>query len=146
MKIKLLRCPSCGSDDVMTTLKGCAPGHDSNRVSCCQCSEVGVAQDWIDLEEKPAGMVPENKPDDVMTLDLINEAMEKAKVWPYWCKPSEDGQEDDQIISESDLIANKALLRKVVLSMVKHGIVEYSGPVMLYDEEDRKPPGRRDNG
>lgn len=36
------------------------------------------------------------KPDDVFTLDIINEAVEKAKMWPYWCKPSEDGQEDDQ--------------------------------------------------
>lgn len=32
--------------------------------------------------------------DDVFTLDMINEAVEKAKMWPYWCKPREDGQDE----------------------------------------------------
>lgn len=65
--------------------------------------------------------------------------------WPE-PKSDPDGQNLTQMVSEADLLENKALLRQAVMAMIEHGIVEYSGPVVFYDEEDRKPPQRKRNG
>lgn len=40
-----IRCPLCGSQDFVTSLKGCFLT-DQNRVTCSSCKETGVAWQW----------------------------------------------------------------------------------------------------
>lgn len=39
------RCPECGSGDIYTTCLGYV-GKDHNEVTCCKCSNKGIAHEW----------------------------------------------------------------------------------------------------